>query len=297
MWDGIGISARDALGIGAAIYLLACLLGSAALAGKRRYPRPMMLALMGGGFAFQTLGLNLRGAAIQACPLGNLFEVAQFIAWSLVLLYFLIGPIFRVSLLGFFTALLATFLSGGVFLIPGADAPYPPGLFGGDPWIELHAALAIFSYGMFGVLALVSVMFLIQQHGLKHKRFNGIYTYLPSVRQLDSMAQRLAPLGCGALSLALGVGAAHWLRNPDSVPAFKLSVTTLVWCGYASLVALRARKKLVTRRHAIAAIALFGFAMLSLWPVETARDAQPREPDQAAERAATAPSRIPRSAA
>jgi ABC-type uncharacterized transport system permease subunit len=27
-------------------------------------------------------------------------------------------------------------------------------IFGGNPWIELHAALAIFSYGVFGLLAL-----------------------------------------------------------------------------------------------------------------------------------------------
>ena len=44
------------------------------------------------------------GAEIKACPLGNTFEISQFIAWSLVLLYFIIGPAFRLRLLGFFTA-------------------------------------------------------------------------------------------------------------------------------------------------------------------------------------------------
>jgi HemX protein len=38
------------------------------------------------------------------CPLGNTFEIVQFVAWSAMLLYFFVGTAFRVSLLGLFTA-------------------------------------------------------------------------------------------------------------------------------------------------------------------------------------------------
>jgi hypothetical protein len=45
-----------------------------------------------------------------------------------------------------------------------------------------------------------------------------------------------------------------------------------VWAGYLTVVVLRLQKRLVTRRHAIASIALFIFALASLWPVQSARD-------------------------
>jgi len=272
MLEDIALTAREAIGIGSAIYLSAFLFGVLAIVLRKSYPRAAMFALLAGGFIFQTLGLNLRGAEIKGCPLGNLFEISQFIVWSLVLLYFIIGPAFRLRLLGLFTAGLAGLLAGITLLIPAWDHAYPPGIFGGNPWIELHAALAIFSYGIFAIVAVVSVMFLIQQHGLKKKQFKGVYQYLPSVQQLDLMAKRLLITGVLVLSAALIFGAIFWINHPDRVPVFKLSATCLVWVGYLTVVVLRIQKKLVTRRHAMASIGLFLFALASLWPVQSARD-------------------------
>ena len=167
---------------------------------------------------------------------------------------------------------LAGLLAGTALLIPIWDHPYPPGIFGGNPWIELHAALAIFSYAMFAIVALVSAMFLIQQHGLKNKQFKGLYQHLPSVQQLDLMARRLLITGVVVLSAALIFGAVFWINHPERVPIFKLTATCLVWAGYLTVIVLRIQKRLVTRRHAIASIALFIFALASLWPVQSARD-------------------------
>lgn len=271
MFEEIAMTDRNAFAVAAAIYGGAFLYGLITLLAKRNYARAVMFALLVGAFLMQTLGLNLRGAAIKACPLGNPFEIVQFLSWSLVLLFFIIGPAFRLRLLGFFTAGLTSLLSGGAFLVPNWDAPYPPGIFGGNPWIELHAALAIFSYGVFAILSLVSVMFLIQQHGLKKKQFNGVYRILPSVQQLDLMAKRLLITGVIVLSASLIFGAVFWVDNFDLVPVFKLSATCLVWLGYLVVFYLRVQKKLVTRRHAIASIILFLLAMASLWPVQSAR--------------------------
>ncbi|HAV14293.1 MAG TPA: cytochrome C biogenesis protein [Opitutae bacterium] len=271
MLDAIAMTDRTAFGIGALVYLAAFVIGCVLLILKKPYPRALMFALLTGGFLIQTLGLNLRGADIKACPLGNIFEIAQFIAWSLVLLYFIIGPVFRLRLLGLFTAGLSTLLAGGSMLVPAWDRPYPAGIFGGNPWIELHAALAIFSYGVFAIVALVSAMFLIQQHGLKKKQFGGVYQYLPSIQQLDLIAKRLMITGVTVLTAALIFGAVFWVNNPDLVPLFKLGVTCFIWIGYLIVVVLRLQKKLVTKRHAIAAIVLFVLAIASLWPVQSAR--------------------------
>ena len=274
MLEEIAMTDRNAFAVAAAIYGAAFLYGLFVLLSKRVYSRAVMFALLVGGFLIQTLGLNLRGAAIKACPLGNLFEIAQFLAWSLILLFFIVGPAFRLRLLGFFTAGLAALLAGGSFAVPSWDRTYPPGIFGGNPWIELHAALAIFSYGVFAILSLVSIMFLIQERGLKKKQFKGVYQFLPSVQQLDLMAKRLLITGVIVLSASLVFGAVFSVDNFDLVPIFKLGATCLVWLGYLSVFILRLQKKLVTRRHAFASIALFALAMASLWPVESARDTE-----------------------
>jgi ABC-type uncharacterized transport system permease subunit len=279
MLQEIAFSAREAMAVGTSFYLGALFFGVIMILLRKPYPRAVMFALLAAGFICQTLGLNLRGAEIKGCPLGNIFEISQFIVWSLVLLYFIIGPAFRLRLLGLFTAGLAGLLSSIALLIPAWDGSYPAGIFGGNPWIELHAALAIFSYGIFAIVALVSAMFLIQQRGLKKKQFKGVYQHLPSVQQLDLMAKRLLITGVLVLSAALIFGAVFWINHPERVPVFKLSVTCLVWAGYLAVMMLRLQQRLVTRHHALASIALFIFALASLWPVQSAREtAQLDEP-------------------
>ena len=61
------------------------------------------------GFLFQTAFLYARGQQIGRCPLTNLFEVFIFLSWSMVLLYLLIGPTYRLSLLGAFTSVESVF--------------------------------------------------------------------------------------------------------------------------------------------------------------------------------------------
>lgn len=272
MFNEIIMTDRISFAIAAATYGGAFLFGLISLLMRRAYSRTVMFVLLCGGFLIQTIALNLRGNEIKACPLGNPFEITQFLAWSLVLLFLLIGPAFRLRLLGAFTAGLATLLTAGSFASPSWDAPYPPSIFGGNHWIELHAALAVFSYGFFAILSLVSAMFLIQQHGLKKKQFKGVYQYLPSVQQLDLMARRLLITGVIVLTASLVFGSLFWINNFALVPVFKLTATCLIWLGYLVVFILRIQKKLVTRRHAIATIILFILAMASLWPVQSARD-------------------------
>jgi len=271
MFHQIAMTDRDLLVVAFAIYGCSFLYGFSFLMLRRPYSRVAMLIQLSCGFLVQTLGLNIRVSTSKAWPIGNPFEVAQFIAWSLVLLFLIIGPAFRLRLLGFLTAALTTLIVGGSLAIHSWDNPYPLGTLGSNPWVEIHAALAIFSYSIFAILSLVSFMFLVQQHGLKKKQFTGIYEILPSVQQLDLMAKRLLFTGVLFLSASLIFGAVFWANNFDLVPVYKLTATCIIWIGYLCVFTLRIQRKLVTRRHAITTIILFIMALLSLWPVESAR--------------------------
>lgn len=282
MLNEIATTARSATSVGAFIYLGAFLFGFVALLRQKSYPKSIMFTLLLSGFIFQSLGLNLRGIQVKGCPMGNLFEISQFISWSLVLLYFIVGTAFSLRLLGLFTAGLASCLSIAALLIPGLDSPYSRET-EVNPWIELHASLAIFSYAIFAIVALVSLMFLIQQHGLKKKQFRGLYQYLPSVQILDLVAKRLLVTGVVVLSAALFFGIVFWISYPERVPLLKLLPTVLLWIGYFSVMILRLRKKLVTRKYAIASIALFIFAIISLWPVQSVRNKHEEPPKTSSE--------------
>src|SRR6266404_4589235 len=70
------------------------------------------------GFLFQTAFLSVRGHELKRCPLTNLFEVFVFLAWSVALIYMLVGPAYRLSLMGAFTAPLVVLLQGFALLAP-----------------------------------------------------------------------------------------------------------------------------------------------------------------------------------
>ena len=268
---------RALLWLGAGLYLAGFLTGLVALTRRQPSggPRTILNVLLAGGWIFQMAGLYVRGLAVGGCPLGNTFEIVQFVAWSAMVLYFFVGATFRGSLLGLFTAGYAAALALVSLLIPAWDLAHGSRIFGPNPWIELHAALAVFSYGVFGLLALTSLMHLLQTWSLKQKRLNGLFWFLPSVVQLDQINYRLLALGVLLLTFSLGVGAAWWLRDTASVDLPKLVVTLGVWLVYFVVLLLRWRTRLVSVRFAWVCLVMFFVALLSLGPVNSSRHTPP----------------------
>ena len=267
---------RALLWLGALLYLAGFLTGLVAL--LRRQPRAglrtILNTLLIGGWGFQMAGLYVRGMAVGGCPLGNTFEILQFVAWSAMVVYFFVGTTLHVTLLGLFTAGYAAALALVSLLVPHWDLTRGLKIFGNNPWIELHAALAVFSYGVFGLLAMTSLMHVLQSWSLKHKRLNGLFWFLPSVVQLDQINYRTLVLGVALLSISLGVGASWWVRDTASVDVPKLALTLGVWGAYLLVGLLRWRARLVAVRFAWVCLVLFIIALLSLGPVNSSRHHQ-----------------------
>lgn len=262
---------RTWMWLAAEFYLVGFLLGTWSLL---RGGKPLNVAtyfLIVAGYAMQLTGLYLRGLAVGGCPLGNTFELFQFTAWSAISLYLVIGVTFRTSLLGYFTSCLAAVLTLISLSIPAWDSTRSSGLFGNNPWIEFHAALALFSYGVFGVLALTALMLQLRNYSLKNKRIGGWFSFLPSLYDLDLISVRLLVFGVMLLSGALVVGSVHWVQNTAAVHWPKLLVTVAVWLFYTIALALRLRGQLGAKRFAWTALILFTFALLSLYVVDANR--------------------------
>jgi hypothetical protein len=268
---------RAWLWLSAGCYLASFLLGTAILLRRGRLAAGATTALILLGYAAQLAGLTVRGRAVGGCPLGNPFEVYQFTAWSAISLYLLVGVAFRKSLLGYFMSSLAAALTLVALVMPGWDNAPRARIFGNNPWVELHAALAVFSYGVFALLALTSVMFILRNHSLKAKRLGGWFSFLPAIRELDQIGLRLLVAGVGILAVSLGVGAVYWFKDFSSVHLGKLVITLTIWVAYAAALGLRLGGRLLAARFAWTTLALFAAALLSLGAVDRSQ-AGPRAP-------------------
>lgn len=271
MAEFLTLGDRSWLWVGALLYTAGFFFGLAYLTRARKHSGVVLFCIVLAGFFAQTTGLYLRGIEVGGCPLGNRFEIIQFVVWSLVLLYMAVGPVFRMSLLGFFSAGLAAFLGLLSLSIPQWDAIRRPHIFGDNVWIEMHAALAIFSYGVFALLALTAGMYLLQNYSLKQKKIKGLFPFLPSIIQLDHMILRLLITGVAILTASLLMGSFYWVQDWGSVDWAKLTVTIGIWIAYLLLAFLRMRRSVVAQTLAWTCIMLFVIALASIWPVAQSR--------------------------
>lgn len=234
----------------------------ALLSGHWRTSRQWIPMLM--GFILQTGAVYLRGETVKQCPMKSLSDVLVFISWSVVLLYFLVGPAYRVSLLGIFTAPLVTIMHLLAFLVPNAFPDYSLKA-KIDPYVELHAALALIAYAAYALACTTGVMYLLQERFLKKHRIGGLFYQLPPIQGLSKAIQRLVLLGLILLSISLGIS--FKLTTPISNP--KLIFAWMVWALYAVIGLIMWRHVLSPRQTAWLAAVGFVIPFISLWLVTT----------------------------
>jgi ABC-type uncharacterized transport system permease subunit len=191
--------------------------------------RPMRFNFfaVGLGFVFQTAFLSLRGHALGRCPLTNLFEVFIFLAWSVALMYMLVGSIYRLSLMGAFTAPLVVLLQGFALLAP-IDRP-PPSWLPANPWVEFHASISLVAYGAFALACIAGVMYLVQERQLKTHHLHSIFYHLPPLADLYATITRL--LWWGFALYTLGIVSGFFTGRP--LPRVQVMAAIGVWLLYA----------------------------------------------------------------
>lgn len=244
---------------------LLCFLTASALAvievlrGTRHARIPTML-LMAGGFVLETLYLQYQGGMRGRCPITTLPEILIFLGWSTVLIYFVVGPTYRLSLLGVFTApLMATFVAIGLLSGAVSQTPSLPSS-PVDPWLETHASLSLISYGAFALAFVAATMFLIQDRLLKSKSLNQLFYNLPPVCYLANAVRRLVVVGF--LLLTIGIAAAFFIRE---FPGWwKIVLASSVWIAYGSLLIADLRRRLSPGSFCKTSLWIFALPVITL---------------------------------
>lgn len=211
------------------------------------------------GFLLQTGFLYLRGEKLGRCPLTSLFEVLIFLAWAMVLFYLLIGPTYRLSLLGAFTSPLVFFFQL-IALLALKDTPMRIDRVA-NPWMELHAAISIIAYGAFALACVAGVMYLTQERQLKTHHIHSIFYHLPPIRDLAVANGRLILTGFGLLTVGIFAGL---MIGGLETHAVKISWSIGVWLLYGAIFVMSKRHRLSPRRVAWLSVAAFTAVLLTL---------------------------------
>lgn len=203
--------------------------------------------------------LAIRGKLRGACPLMDLGEILAFLAWSLTLIYLLVGPAYRISLLGVFTAPVVVVFQT-VALLPGTLDSTPGRIAGGNPWHETHSAMSVLAYGALALAAVAGVMFLVLDKQLKdHHLKSGLFRNLPPVRELLVSMVRL--LWLGGILLTIGIAAGLLMPRAESAWGHLIAAIA-VWAAYAVLLGVRQVRGLTGRRLSLSAVVLFVLSLL-----------------------------------
>ncbi|MEM7146100.1 MAG: cytochrome c biogenesis protein CcsA [Verrucomicrobiota bacterium] len=225
-------------------------------------PSRVNLTIMGLGFVFQCVYLWQLGQLRGRCPITNGFDLLIFVSWSMVLFYFLLGPPFRVSLLGVFTAPMVFLFQVGALLISGGKLEATPLAERGklDPWLETHAALSLMGYGAFALACVAGVMYLVQDRQLKRQQLSNLFYSLPPITALGRTVFRL--LVIGFVLLTAGIGSAFLMKDrPDVV---HLLPTVAVWVVYGVLVGWQLVRGMGARKLALVSAWAFVLPVLTL---------------------------------
>jgi ABC-type uncharacterized transport system permease subunit len=252
---------RDFLIISTICFLAAVVRTGVALRAGVFRPGRFNFVAIGLGFVFQTAFLSIRGHALERCPLTNLFEVFIFLAWSVALIYMLVGPAYRLSLMGAFTAPLVVILQGFALIAP-IDVRGPVKL-PANPWLEFHASVSLVAYGVFALACIAGVMYLVQERQLKTHHLHSIFYHLPPLTDLFAAITRLLWWGFGLYTL--GIVSGFFTGHP--LPRVQVVAAIGVWLLYAAILQGRHLRWLAPKRVAALCIIGFSTALTLLWGI------------------------------
>ena len=231
------------------------------LRAKTFQPSRFSFLAIGLGFIFQTAFLSVRGHALGRCPLTNLFEVFIFLAWSIALIYMLVGPAYRLSLMGAFTAPLVFALQTYALLAP-IDVAHQTRL-PANPWLEFHASMSMIAYGAFALACVAGVMYLVQERQLKTHQVHSIFYHLPPLTNLFAALTRLLWLGFALYSAGLISG--FFTGGP--LPRTKMICAFGVWLLYGAILQGRYLRWFAPKRVAALCVLAFSAAVSVLWAI------------------------------
>ena len=201
------------------------------------YRRPLVSSLSGGAVALglisHTVSIGLHSAITGHGPYTTSYEIAMFLAWFIVVIYFLTEWKYKIKDLGsfviplvFLVMLVSVFLSKDAGLVPESEVRF---------WLTMHRTLSIIGYAAFSIAFAAGIMYLIQEHQVKSKKLGIMYFRMPSLEVLDDLNFKVITIGFPLFTLGFMTGSIWNTKMDQAFFSWDLAKTmpmVIVWLIY-----------------------------------------------------------------
>lgn len=226
------------------------------------------------GFVFTTSGIFLRGIEAFSTvpeservfsisklytlfPVTNLYESLIFFVWSMVIIYFVLEAIYKISALGLFVTLIATGTMLFASRYAGDAEPLVPAL--QSNWLTAHVITSFLAYAAFAISFVGGILYLLKNKFKERGNRKSFVEFLPDLTVIDNLTYRTVLFGVIFLALGIVLGAAwanyawgsYWSWDP------KETWSLITWLFYVGF--LHARYNWEWKGNRIAILAVIGF--------------------------------------
>lgn len=132
-------------------------------------------------------------------------------------------------------------------------------------WFAFHVVLALLGLAGFVFAFATGLLYLMQFHELKSKRFGRVFRFFPPLNTLDALGRRAAVVGFSAFSLALALGWAWTIRFRGTLAMDDPQViwSAVTWIAFAGVLGARLGGPGSNRRAALVSVLGFGVVLLT----------------------------------
>ncbi|MRS12764.1 MAG: hypothetical protein EG823_06805 [Actinobacteria bacterium] len=220
----------------------------------------------GAGFVLHTASIGLQSTATDGTELTGA-NVLVLMAWALVLVYFVLEHLMKVKFYGallvpgaLVVLLVAQIMGASRGVLADLTAEQAALL---DNWrIGIHVALIAFGNAGFAVSAAGSLLYVVMERQLKHKKASKLFNRLPSLTQTDKVARRSVVWAFPVYSAGLVLGVLRAIETDVHLwwADLRVVLAGLVWLIFAFYQFMRWRKGWAGRSAAY--LCLAGFALV-----------------------------------
>lgn len=157
-------------------------------------------------WVFQTAFFLFRIVETRRFPILTMSEGLYFYAWVLITLSLVINRLLRVDFIVFFTNVLAFFILALHTFAPIHDQSEAAAEKMISELLMIHITMAILAYGAFSLSFVFSVLYMIQYHLLKQKKWGKRLLRMTDLTKLEEMSHVLNLIGLPMLLLGLILG-------------------------------------------------------------------------------------------
>jgi cytochrome c-type biogenesis protein CcsB len=212
------------------------------------------------GFLLHTAALGVHFLQAGYAGVNQLREAVSFYSWFMVAVYLLIQLKYRLTVLGAIIAPLAFLMTLAAFAFGASSGELPPGL--RTYWLPVHVTLAFLGNAVFALAFGVSLIYLLQERQLKHKRISAMMKRFPSLEALDRLNYILLVWGFPLMTLGILTGSIwagvywgdYWSWDPRQISS------GIAWLFYGALLHGRITAGLRGRKAAL--LTMTGFVVV-----------------------------------